>query len=180
MAQGPTYWPFFPWLWNVLLLLRFKRRNGQISAPGPQIKKIRTLSFLQLLNFEKAKYPHFFIYGSGADILAFIPVTMERNPPSEVRMIKWPYFGFWATNEKYKDTFFSSTFKVWESKVSLVILLMAQGPRYWHFLPLMIIRTSLTEVQKMKWPYLSSWVTNQKNRTLSFLQLSKIEKAKWP
>ena len=31
-----------------------------ISAPGPQIKKIRTLSFLQLLKFEKAKCPYFF------------------------------------------------------------------------------------------------------------------------
>ena len=47
-------------------------------------------------------------------------------------------------------------------------------------LPLTIIRTSLTEVQKMKLPYLSSWVTNEKIRTLSFLQLSKFEKAKCP
>ena len=36
-------------------------------------KKLRTLSFLQLLKFEKAKYPYFFIYGPGAKILAFCP-----------------------------------------------------------------------------------------------------------
>ena len=28
---------------------------ANISAPGPQIKKLRSLSFLQLLKFEKAK-----------------------------------------------------------------------------------------------------------------------------
>ena len=120
----------------------------------------------------------FLIYGSGADILAFFPMTMERTPPPEVQKIKWPYFGSWATNEKNKDTFFSSTFKVWESKVSLVFLLMAQGPRYWHFLPLTIIRTSLTEVQKMKWPYLSSWVTNQKNKDTFFSSTFKVWESK--
>ena len=59
MVQGPRYWAFFPWRCYELLLLRFKRRNGHISAPGPQIKKLRTLSFLQLVKFEKVKYPHF-------------------------------------------------------------------------------------------------------------------------
>ena len=40
-----------------------------ISAPGPQIKKLRTLSFLQLLKFEKAKYPYFFdLWPRGQDI----------------------------------------------------------------------------------------------------------------
>ena len=33
---------------------------NNISAPGPKIKKVRTLSFLQLLKFEKAKCPYFF------------------------------------------------------------------------------------------------------------------------
>ena len=69
MAKGPNYCPFFPWRWHVLLLQRFKRHNGHISAPGPQIKKLRTLSFLQLLKFEKAKYPYFFdLWPRGQDI----------------------------------------------------------------------------------------------------------------
>ena len=42
-------------------VVRFKLSSEEdianISAPGPQIKKIRTLSFLQLLKFEKAKCP---------------------------------------------------------------------------------------------------------------------------
>ena len=33
---------------------------ANISAPGPQIKKLRSLSFLQLLKFERAKCPYFF------------------------------------------------------------------------------------------------------------------------
>ena len=81
MAQGLRYWDFFLWRWYVLLLLRFKRRNGHILAPGPQIKKLRTLSFLQFLKFEKARYPFFLIYGPGAKILAFVLVTMVHSPP---------------------------------------------------------------------------------------------------
>ena len=34
--------------------------NANILAPGPQIKKLRTLSFLQLLKFKKLKCPYFF------------------------------------------------------------------------------------------------------------------------
>ena len=65
----PRYLAFFPWRWYELLLLRFKRRNGHISAPGQKIKKLRTLSFLQLLKFEKAKYPYFFdLWPRGQDI----------------------------------------------------------------------------------------------------------------
>ena len=80
--------------------------------------------------------------------------------------------------KKIKTFSFLQLSKFEKVKCPYFFSLMAQGPRYWHFLPLTIIRTSLTEVQKMKWPYLSSWVTNKKKRTLSFLQLSKFEKAK--
>ena len=46
-----------------------KWENANISAPGPQIKKLRTHSFLQLLKFEKAKYPYFFnLWLRGRDI----------------------------------------------------------------------------------------------------------------
>ena len=37
-----------------------KEENANISPPGPKIKKVRPLSFLQLLKFEKAKYPCFY------------------------------------------------------------------------------------------------------------------------
>ena len=35
---------------------------ANISAPGPKIKKVRTLSFLQLSKLEKAKYHYFFYF----------------------------------------------------------------------------------------------------------------------
>ena len=45
---------------------------ANISAPGPQIKKVRTLSFLQLLKFEKEKCPYFFnLWPRGRDIGLF-------------------------------------------------------------------------------------------------------------
>ena len=39
------------------------------EAPWPKFKKVRTLSFVQLLKCEKAKCPYFFIFGLGAEIL---------------------------------------------------------------------------------------------------------------
>ena len=45
---------------------------ANISAPGPQIKKVRTLSFLQLLKFEKSKCPYFFdLWPRSRDIANF-------------------------------------------------------------------------------------------------------------
>ena len=45
---------------------------ANISAPGPQIEILRTLSFLQLLKFDKAKYPYFFnLRPRGRDIGLF-------------------------------------------------------------------------------------------------------------
>ena len=73
----------------------------------------------------------FFIYGPGAKILAFSNLTISRTSLPKLQKIKWPYLGSWATNQKTKDTFFSSTFKVRENKVSLFFHFMAQGPRYW-------------------------------------------------
>ena len=117
----------FTWRYHVLHFLSFKRQNGHISVPDLQIKKLRTLSFLQLLKFEKAKYPYFFIYGQGAKILALFLVTVARTPPPEDQKTQWLWFGYWATNQKTKDTFFSSSLKVWESKVSLFFNLWPRG-----------------------------------------------------
>ena len=59
----------------------------------------------------------------------FCNLTMSRTLLPKFQKIKWPYLGSWATNKKTKDTFFSATFKVGESKVPLVFQFMAQGPR---------------------------------------------------
>ena len=52
--------------------------------------------------------------------------------------------------------------------VSLVFLFIAQGPRYWHFLPLTMVRSSIPELPKMKWPYLGSRAANQKTKDTFF------------
>ena len=77
-------------------------------------------------------------YGPGAEICVFFPMTMLRTPPPEVQKTQWPYLGSWAKNQKIKDTFFSSTFKVWKSKVSIFFKFMVQGRIYWHFVHLTI------------------------------------------
>ena len=97
---------------------------------------------------------------------------------SKLQKIKWPYLGSWATNQKTKDTFFSSTFKVRESKVSLVFEFMAQGPRYWHFPTFMISCTLLPELQKIKWPYLGPWAINEKTKDTLLSQTFKVEEKK--
>ena len=45
---------------GVRLELSSEEEIANISAPGTQIKKLRTLSFLHFLKFEKAKHPYFF------------------------------------------------------------------------------------------------------------------------
>ena len=81
----------------------------------------------------------------------FQPSRLSEMPPSggpyhqkaaskwntwKIRL--WPFLGSWALNKKNKDTFFSSTFKVSESKASLLFWFVAQELRYWQFLPLTI------------------------------------------
>ena len=124
----------------------------------------------------------FWIYGPGAEILAFshLTMTISRTLLPKLQKIKWPYLGSWATNKKTKDTFFSSTFKDWESKVSLVFQFMAQGPRYlpffpwrWHVLLLLRFKRNNAHIS-------APGPQIKKLRTLSFLQLLKFEKAKFP
>ena len=102
---------------TILFLLNSQLNNSELGKAQPQLV---------------------LIYGQGAEILAFFPMTMARTPPPEVQKTQWSYFGSWPTNQKTKDTFFSSTFKVSESKVSLFFLFMALGPRYWDFFRLTI------------------------------------------
>ena len=46
-------------IWELNYVVSSSGKNAHILPPEPQIKKLRTLSFLQLLKFEKVKYPHF-------------------------------------------------------------------------------------------------------------------------
>ena len=91
---------------SVLLLLRFNRRNGHISAPGPKIKKSKDTFFSSTLKVWESKVSLFFLF-------------MAKGPRY------WLYF-LWRWHallllrfKRCNDTFFSSSLKVWESKVSL-------------------------------------------------------------
>ena len=85
------------------------------------------------------------------------PLGALERPPHDTPFIKgshqiyemrmWPYLGSKPINEKNKDTFFSSIFKVWESKVSLVLWFVAHEPSYWHFLPSTMVRTPAIKVK---------------------------------
>ena len=49
---------------------------ANISVPGPKIKKIKVLYFLQLSKFEKAKWLSFFNHGPGAEIWPFSHLSL--------------------------------------------------------------------------------------------------------
>ena len=109
-----------------------------------------------------------------------LPLTMIRTLLPEFQKMKWSHLSPWATNKRNKDAFFSSTYKVLESKVCLFLSFIAQGPRYWHFLPLTMVRTPLPELQKIKWPYLVSWAKNQKSKATFFSSTFKVWEGKVP
>ena len=72
VAQEPRYGHFIFWSLGSKVCDIVKLENANILAPGPLTKKLRTLSFLQLLKFEKAKYPYFFnSWPRGGDISNF-------------------------------------------------------------------------------------------------------------
>ena len=129
---------------------------------------------------EKAKYPYFFIFGPEAEIWAICSSDDRSNLAPELQKKKWPYLASWATNRKTKDTFFSSTFEVGESKVSLLFLFVAQKPRYGQFLPLTIDQTLRPSFKRRNGHISAPGPQIEKLRTLSFLQLLKFDKAKYP
>ena len=97
---------------------------------------------------------------------------------SRLQKMKWPYLGSWAVNKKNKDTFFSSTFKVWESKVCLVFFIHGQGAKIFTFPQFDdgTYSTSGASIYKMA----ISQLYLEKLKTLCFLQLLKFERAKCP
>ena len=109
---------------GVRFQLSLEKEIANISAPGPQIKKVRTLWFLKLEKLKKRKWPyfflfvaqerrydHFFFWRSGCKVRA---IVSGRN---------CQYLDSWATNQKSKDTLLSQTLKVEEKKETLVFLI---------------------------------------------------------
>ena len=148
-----------------------------MSVPEPQIKKLNTLSFLQLWNLKKRKCLHFFIWGSGDEIWSF-SLHFSSLAKWCWKIRKWPYLGPWASNQKNKGTFLSLTFKVGEKKVPLVFWFEAHRLIYGHFLLSTIVRW-LNDIGKWENGHISAPEPQiKKLKALSFLQLWKLKKGK--
>ena len=145
---------------------------GHISAPGPQIKKLRSLSFLQLLKFEKSKCTYFFdLWPRSLDFGNFFHWRSWCKVRAIVSGRNCQYLGSWATNQKSKDTLLSQTLKVEEKKVSLVFLFVAQEPRYGHFI-FWSLGSKVRDIVKWENPnILAPGPQIKKIRTLCFLKL---------
>ena len=144
-------------------------------------KKTEGTFFSPTLKVEEKKVPSFFWFGAQGlryGLFLILTTSFRQRPP--VQSKKWPYLSPWDTNQKKKGTFFSSTFKVGEKKVPSVFLFEAQGLRYSHFL---IFTTSFRQrpaVQSKKWPYLSPWASNKKNKGTFFSPTLKVKEKKVP
>merc|ERR1712215_218291 len=97
-----------------------------------------------------------------------------------IKMTKWPYLSPEVPNPKKKGTFFSSTLKVEESKVSLFFGLEAPGQIYGPFLFFLIWLQIIAFLKMTKWPYLSPEVPNPKNKGTFFSSTLKVEESKVP
>ena len=120
----------------------------------------------------------FLICGSGTEIWPFYLFNLRRRSTLYRHGKKGQYVGPWAINKKNEDTLLSRTLKVEEKKVSLVFLFVAQGERHGHFSHLTIPHSSIPKFQKIIWPYLGSWATNQKTKDTFFPSTFKVWESK--
>ena len=181
MAQGPRYWHFLPLTMIHTLLPEFQKMKWSHLSPWATNKRNKDAFFSSTFKVWESKVSLFLSFiAQGPRYWQFLPLTMVRTSLPELQKIKWPYLVSWAKNKKSKATFFSSTLKVWESKVCLFLSFIAQGTRYWHFLPLTMVRTPLPELRKIKWPYLVSWAKNQKSKAAFLPSTFKVWEGKVP
>ena len=96
--------------------------------------------------------------------------------PLDMLLYQGLYLKNGATKSKNKGTFFSRTFKVWESKVPLLIDFMPSKRRYGRFV---ILSPGHGHNIKQNGHISETRQRNKKTRAL-FFQLLKFEKAKWP
>ena len=156
--------------------------RGHISAPGPQIKKTKVTFFSSTFKVWESKVSLLFWFAAQETrYWQFHPLQIGRTlHPTFRRRYGHDHInlGYWATNKKSKDTFHFQTVKVKGKKVFLFFSFMAHGARYRHFVHLTIPRTSLPKFQKIKWPYLGSWATNQKTKDTFFSSTFKVWESK--
>ena len=103
-------------------------------AHGLKMKKITALYFPKLLKLENSKYLILLNFGSRAEIKTVLIWGWHIFDVVDRKWENGYYISPWAKIEKTKGTLLSPTFKVWESKVPLVLSILAQGLRYSHFL----------------------------------------------
>ena len=121
-------------LWHQLNQQR--GRNGQYLGPWAKNWKNKDTLLSQTLKVEEKKVSLvFWFVAQEPRYWHFCNLPISRTSLPMFQKIKWPYLGSWATNKKTKDTFFSSTFKVWESKVSLFFFIYGPGAKILAFCP---------------------------------------------
>ena len=95
-----------------------------------------------------------------------------------------PYLCQTTSNPKYKGTFFSSTFKVWEEKVPSDFHLKTNWPRYGRFVDYPVIHFVLENdvgsTKSTNQPYLCQTASNPKNKGTSFSSTFKVWEIKVP
>ena len=100
-----------------------KREKGHNSAHSHQIKKIRSLYFLQFLKLKEIKCHYFFhqtSYAWDISILLFCDKLLDNGKKGiYLEFPKSLYLSNMMSEKKNKDTLYSSTFKVGEIKVRL-------------------------------------------------------------
>ena len=123
-------------------LFRRKRRStchrqgkkGQYLGPWAINWKNKDTLLSQTLKVEEKKVSLVFLFVAQEPRYGhFIFWSLGSKVRDIVKLQKYQYLGSWATNQKTKDTFFSSTFKVWESKVSLVFFIYGPGAKILAF-----------------------------------------------
>ena len=107
----------------------------------------------------------------------FYSCILYLKCPRDMLLLQGQYLENGATKRKNKSTFFSRTFKVGESKVTLFFDFMLSEPSYGHFV---ILSQGHGHNFQQNGQISGTEYWNEKIRALSFLQLLKFEKAKWP
>ena len=114
----------------------FKMKRWLYLISEACYQKLRTLSFLQLLKFEKAKCPYFFyLWPRSRDIANFFNWRSWCKVQAIVSGRNCQYLGSLATNKK-SETLLPQPLKVEEKKVTLVFLICGPGAEIWplyHF-----------------------------------------------
>ena len=133
-----------------------KRRKRLYLSSWAKIEKTRGTLFSQTLKVERNKVPSILlIFAQGLRYSHFLNLRMTPLWQGWQKRRKRLYLSSWAKIEKNKGTLFSSSLKVWKSKVPLVFSILAQGLRYSHLLIFCQPHQQGAILEFRKWLFLS-------------------------